>query len=158
MRPKTIESPLKMQNPRPSKPPKKSVQASNQSHIFATELTSAQKKRLRALAHGLKPVVQIGSEGVSAGIVQAVQSALNTHELVKVQLQGQSSSIEKNDETRALLQPLGSRVHLAGRIGRMLILYFEKHPAEAQLPLKVKPVRLASSRPQGTQGRALNVP
>ncbi len=47
-------------------------------------LTSLQKKYLRSLAHGLKPVVFIGQKGVSDTLIQAVDLALTDHELIKV--------------------------------------------------------------------------
>ena len=36
------------------------------------ELKGFQRKYLRGLAHALKPVVQVGHDGVTAGVVQAV--------------------------------------------------------------------------------------
>ena len=49
-----------------------------------TTLKGYQKKHLRGIAHGLKPVVQIGREGVTAGVIRAVDEELFRHELIKV--------------------------------------------------------------------------
>ena len=49
-------------------------------------LTDDQKKELRGRAHKLKPVVLLGKEGMTDAIVSAVDSALTTHELIKVKL------------------------------------------------------------------------
>ncbi len=75
---------------------------------------------MRALAHHLKPVVQIGTQGVSEGVVKATQDALTTHELIKVRVVA-----ENDEELGALGARLASatRSHLAQVIGRMLLLY-----------------------------------
>ncbi len=104
-------------------------------HTPLVSLTSSQKKKLRGLAHSLKPVVQVGQEGVTSGIVQAAQSALQTHELIKIQLAGHSDASAKSEACRHLDAELGNRTHLVGRIGRMAIFYFEKDPQEAQIKL-----------------------
>lgn len=46
------------------------------------------KKRLRAAAHPLKPVVTIGQHGYSAAVAAAIDEALVDHELIKVRLRG----------------------------------------------------------------------
>ncbi len=52
------------------------------------ELNAATKKRLRARAHPLKPVVMIGQHGYSAAVAAAIDEALGDHELIKVRLRG----------------------------------------------------------------------
>ena len=52
------------------------------------ELNAATKKRLRAQAHLLKPVVMIGQNGYSAAVAAAIDEALGDHELIKVRLRG----------------------------------------------------------------------
>jgi RNA-binding protein len=47
-------------------------------------LTSFQAKHLRALAHRLKPVVQVGQKGISPSLLESIQDALNAHELIKI--------------------------------------------------------------------------
>ena len=51
-------------------------------------LNTATKKRLRAAAHPLKPVVMIGQHGYSAAVAAAIDEALGDHELIKVRLRG----------------------------------------------------------------------
>lgn len=104
-------------------------------HQFAKSLSSQQQKRLRGQAHGLKPCVQMGSGGVSPSILGAIRQAADTHELIKVQLPAGTGASEKDELSTALMAALGPRFHTAGRIGRMLIVYFEKPPSEAKIPL-----------------------
>ncbi|MDB4020945.1 YhbY family RNA-binding protein [Litorivicinus sp.] len=52
-------------------------------------LTSVRKKQMRAIGHHLKPVVLIGDQGISAGVVDELNRALNDHELVKVKVRAE---------------------------------------------------------------------
>ena len=51
-------------------------------------LNTATKKRLRAQAHPLKPVVMIGQHGYTTAITAAIDEALGDHELIKVRMRG----------------------------------------------------------------------
>ncbi|MCA9626203.1 MAG: ribosome assembly RNA-binding protein YhbY [Myxococcales bacterium] len=84
------------------------------------ELTGKQRSYLRALAHDLKPVVQIGVAGVSDGVIKQIDEALETHELVKVKL-----AKEAPVDTVSASEPLEQRLmaNVAQRIGRTLVLY-----------------------------------
>ena len=48
------------------------------------DLTGKQKRQLRALAHGLKPVVQMGQKGATDALKSKVKQELEVHELIKV--------------------------------------------------------------------------
>ena len=52
------------------------------------ELNPATKRRLRAAAHALKPVVMIGQHGYTPAVAAAIDEALGDHELIKVRLRG----------------------------------------------------------------------
>ncbi len=47
-----------------------------------------QIKKLRSLAHPLKPVVRIGQKGCSDAVLAEVEIALDHHELIKVKIAG----------------------------------------------------------------------
>ncbi|MDB4972588.1 MAG: RNA-binding protein [Myxococcaceae bacterium] len=94
-------------------------------------LSGKQKRFLRAEAHGLDPVVMIGKEGLTPTVVEAVQAALLSHELIKVRVLD-SSPIEQREVSERL--PAQTRSELAGEVGRVLILY-KRHPQEARLVL-----------------------
>ena len=49
-------------------------------------LSSKQRAELRADAHHLTPAVHVGHQGVTDALVQSLDDALRTHELVKVAL------------------------------------------------------------------------
>jgi len=50
-------------------------------------LKGNQRSHLSRLAHGLSPVVMVGGDGVSPGVLRAVDEALECHELIKVKFQ-----------------------------------------------------------------------
>jgi RNA-binding protein len=83
-------------------------------------LTGKQRSFLRALAHPLKPVVQIGHGGLTAAVLTAIDAALSTHELIKVRISGQedASAAELAREIEA-----GTRSSVAQVIGKTLVLY-----------------------------------
>ena len=47
-------------------------------------LTGGQRKYLRGLAHGKKPLVLIGKNGLTESLFVALDEALESHELIKV--------------------------------------------------------------------------
>lgn len=89
------------------------------------ELTSRQRKHLRAAAHHLEPVVLVGKQGVSHALVRAAADALEGHELIKVRFN------DFKDEKRELAAEIARRTgsQLAGMIGHVAILY-RQHPEE----------------------------
>lgn len=85
------------------------------------ELTNIQKKKLKALAHKLKPVVLIGQKGITDSLVKAVDKALEDHELIKVKF------IDLKDEKIELSEKVAGDTgsFLVNMIGNTAILYRE---------------------------------
>lgn len=88
-------------------------------------LTPAQAKRLRGLAHGLRPVLWIGRRGVTAAVLASLEEALLAHELIKVRLH----DLPDRGARRALLRELADRTGsaLAGAVGHTAV-FFRPHP------------------------------
>ncbi len=91
-----------------------------------SEITSADRKYLRGLAHPLKPVVQIGGAGVTGGVIGAVKAALEEHELIKLRFLEYKD--QKKELTREIAEKSGSEI--AGIIGHVAILYRAAREAE----------------------------
>ena len=51
-------------------------------------LTEKQKREFRQRGHALKPVVTIGSAGLSQGVLRELGLSLEHHELMKIRLSG----------------------------------------------------------------------
>ena len=85
-------------------------------------LSGSQRQYLRGLAHGKKPVVMVGHDGATKGVLRAIETALHDHELIKVRLQ-------QPPDKRALSAALstGSQSTLCGLVGHTAILY-RPHP------------------------------
>lgn len=49
-------------------------------------LNGRQRRYLRGLGHHLEPVVHVGKDGVTDGLVGALKAALEQHELIKVRV------------------------------------------------------------------------
>jgi RNA-binding protein len=103
---------------------------SEKKFAFTKELNSQQRARLKGLAHALKPVVQVGGSGLNDKVVAEIAMALNAHQLIKIQLPGQTDAAQKKEETENLIAKLPKNSHIVGRIGRMVILFLEKAPTE----------------------------
>ena len=86
-----------------------------------TELKGFQKKYLRGISHGLKAVVLIGREGLTDGLLKAVDEGLSQHELIKVKFNDFKEKGQKAEITGEITARTGSG--LAGLIGHTAILY-----------------------------------
>ena len=101
------------------------------------ELDGRQRRFLRALAHTLKPVVQIGNQGLTPGVKKAISAALQTHELIKVRV---AADVEGELEDIGTEAATGTSSHLAQVIGRTLLLYkARKKDPKIKLPKRQKP-------------------
>ena len=83
-------------------------------------LSGKQRSFLRALAHPLKPVVQIGHGGLTDAVLTAIDGALHTHELIKVRLTG-NEELSATDLVPEIEQRTRSQV--AQVIGKTLVVY-----------------------------------
>jgi len=84
------------------------------------ELTIKQKKYLKGLAHPLSPIVKIGKEGLTEGVLATIETELLHHELIKVKI-GSNSEVNKTEA--ADLIPGQTTSSLVQLIGKTIILY-----------------------------------
>ena len=49
-------------------------------------LNQKQKKYLKSLGHSLSPVVTVADKGLTDNVIQAIEEALDFHELIKVKV------------------------------------------------------------------------
>ena len=96
-------------------------------------LTSKQRAHLRSLAHHLKPILQVGADGVSAAFLRSLREAFNTRELLKVKVLDTAPD-EPRDAAEAIVTGMRG-VAVAQTIGRTVVLYrpFPEEP-EIRLP------------------------
>lgn len=84
-------------------------------------LTSKQRAHLRKLAHRLKPVVLVGTDGITPPVLESITEAFNTRELLKVKLQ-ESAPLDVREADDEIVDRL-DRVHPVQTIGRTVVLY-----------------------------------
>lgn len=111
----------------------------------AAPLTGKQKSHLRSLAHPLKSVVQIGHQGLTAGVLSALEVALERHELIKVKISGEAE-VEAEEVGPEIERATHSQ--LAQIIGHTLVLY-RRREREPKIVLprakaKAAPARLTA--------------
>ena len=82
-------------------------------------LNGKQRRQLRALGHHLKPVVQVGAQGITEQVISATQQALKDHELIKVKIA--EGPADRHETSAALALASGSE--LAQLIGRVALLF-----------------------------------
>lgn len=85
-------------------------------------LTGKQKRFLRAKAHHLKPIFQVGKDGVNENMLVQVNEALEKRELLKVTVL-QNCLEDKNDVADQLVE--GTNAELVQVIGAIIVLYKE---------------------------------
>ena len=97
-------------------------------------VTNKQARHMRGLGHHLDPLVQVGKEGVTEGLVKATARALLDHELIKVRV-----GSEAPDDRHATVAALASATSslLVQVIGRTALLY-KRHPKKPKLELPVE--------------------
>ena len=89
-------------------------------------LTGSQRTHLRGLAHSYRPAVQIGKGGLTDSVVAAIDTALTTNELIKVQIF--TAREERQQITAAVAERLNCEC--AGAVGRMAIFYRQQPDPE----------------------------
>ena len=98
-------------------------------------MTGKQRRHLRALGHHLDPVVQVGKEGPTEGLLGALDAALLQHELVKLRL-GEQAAGDRHAIAASLAESAGAE--LVQVLGRTILLY-RPHPEEPQIQLPPAP-------------------
>ena len=79
------------------------------------------KKKLKAQAHSLKPVIIVGQAGLTDAVLAETEVALNVHELIKVK-------IRADRDERALIGEkmcTATGAGLVQAIGQILVIYRE---------------------------------
>ena len=88
-------------------------------YMSGKKLKPSTKKYLRSLAHHLDPVVIIGQNGVTDGVIHKVRNGLESHELIKIRFNEYKR--EKKTLTEVIARETGSEI--VGSIGHIVILY-----------------------------------
>jgi RNA-binding protein len=90
------------------------------------QVTARERARLKARAHALEPVVQVGHSGVTDQLVKEIERALAAHELIKIKV-----TVADRDQREEICNDIATRTGAAPvqRVGKVLVLWRPK-PAE----------------------------
>lgn len=114
----------------PAKPARRTRESLTREAVIS--LSSKQRAHLRSLAHSLSAVLQVGAEGVSDPVVEAVEQAFRNRELLKVKvLDGAPGDV---DETADALRDRIDGVEVVQTIGKTMVL-FRRHPEDPRIEL-----------------------
>jgi RNA-binding protein len=94
------------------------------------QLTPAERKEQRSLAHHLNPVVMVGSDGLTPSVKKEVDAALNAHGLIKIRVFSDDRATRES-----MLQLLADELTAAPiqHIGKLLVIW-------RPLPEKARPI------------------
>lgn len=83
-------------------------------------LTAKTRQHLKAKAHNLKPVILIGSKGLTDAVKREIDIALHDHELIKIKV-----PCEDRDERQAMIADIcvSASAELVQAIGKIGIFY-----------------------------------
>jgi RNA-binding protein len=95
------------------------------------ELTTEQRKFLKAGAHDLKPVVMIGNAGLTEAVLRETERGLAAHELIKIRVLNDDRA-----QREAWLAEICARLACAPvqHIGKLLLVYKPADPPRLVLP------------------------
>ena len=101
-------------------------------------LSTKQKQYLKSLAHHLSPVVMLGGNGLTEGVLAEIDLSLNHHELnhhelIKVKIAGADREV-KQLIIDAIVRETGAAE--VQTIGHVLVLYRPSEENKIQLPRK----------------------
>jgi len=99
-------------------------------------LTGKQKRHLRALGHGLKPLIQIGKKEIEEALVIETGAALDHHELIKVKLL-ESCLLDKHEASEILASACNAEI--AQILGKTFLLYRPAETPVIKLPSAGRP-------------------
>ncbi|SFL33868.1 RNA-binding protein [Paenibacillus sp. 1_12] len=85
-------------------------------------LTGKQTRHLRALAHHLNPIFQVGKGGVNEHLIRHINEALEVRELIKVTVLNNSGEDRKEVGEQLAEQADAELVQV---IGKIIVLYKE---------------------------------
>lgn len=94
-------------------------------------LTDKQRRHLRSLGHGLKPVVLIGDKGLTEAVVREFDQSLEHHELMKIRVK-----VGDRDDRDRIIQAICERsgAELIQRVGNIALMY-RPRARDARIPL-----------------------
>lgn len=100
-------------------------------------LTNKQRQFLKGLAHHLNPVVMLGGNGLTEGVLAEIDNALNHHELIKVKIAGADRETKQLIIQAIVRETKATEVQT---IGHILVLFRPSEEKKITLPKATKAI------------------
>lgn len=84
------------------------------------KLKGKQKRYLRVQAHGMRPLFQVGKEGLSANWLAQIEDAIEKRELFKVNIL--QNALVEDEEVIAFIED-NTDIQVVQKIGHVLVLF-----------------------------------
>jgi RNA-binding protein len=96
-------------------------------------LSNKQKQYLKGLAHSLKPVIQLGNNGLTEGVLAETEVALNHHELIKVKI-----PTDDREEKQLIMDAIVRETNAVKvqTVGHILVIYRPSEDKKISIPSK----------------------
>ncbi len=96
-------------------------------------LSNKQKQYLKGLAHPLKPIIQLGNNGFTEGVLAEIESALAHHELIKVKI-----PTDDRDEKQLIIDAIVRETAAVKvqTIGHVLVIFKPSPEKKISIPKK----------------------
>jgi putative YhbY family RNA-binding protein len=99
------------------------------------ELSSAERRALRAAAHSLQPVVSVAQQGLSPSVLAEIERSLEAHGLIKIRVFG-----EDRAQREALFTQICEAASAAPvqHIGNILVIWRQKPESAPKVTARPK--------------------
>lgn len=86
------------------------------------ELSGKQLRYLRGIGHHLKPLVILGKDGITEGVIKTVEAVLAAHELIKIKV-GSGCPLKRREAADTIALKTGAET--VQILGKILLVYRE---------------------------------
>jgi RNA-binding protein len=114
-------------------------------------VTPDQRRKLRARAHALDPVVMIGNAGMSGAVLHEIERALQSHELIKIRVAGAERD-GREQMLDAVCRATGAEP--VQHIGKILVIHRENPDLREPAGPPKRPAPAARRPRKGARGPA----
>ena len=94
-------------------------------------LNKKQIQYLKGVAHSLKPIVLLGSKGLTEAVIAEIDYALNHHELIKVKIPTDDREVKGLIVDAICRETEATKVQL---IGKTLVIYRQSEEKKIHIP------------------------
>lgn len=113
------------------------------------DITSEQRRTLRASAHALNPVVSISQNGLSESVLKEIERSLESHELIKIRVYNDEREV-RDQYMSSICEQLGAAP--VQHIGKLLVIWRPAPEEKSKLTAPRRPRAETSRSKRSFQG------